>query len=304
LFVKEMLLRFHPTVASNTSAAFVEPAMHWNVLSPLRALAAALLLCLAAPDARAQFPLDLAPQAPPVGVGVPSGPSSWPATDASREVMPAFADLFKPLPGDFRRMLASPENLLIAGIGGSAALLGRHGDMRASAANWGNHEVFEPGQLVGAFAVQTGAALVTYGIGRVTDSPRAARIGAGIFRAQLVSQATAQVVKAAAGRTRPDGSNSHSFPSGHSASAFATATVLQRELGWKAGIPAYAMAGWVAASRVQMKRHYLSDVIAGATVGVLAGRSVTVGSRNVRFSVDPMPVAGGIGVSFTKVARK
>ena len=64
------------------------------------------------------------------------------------------------------------------------------------------------------------------------------------------------------------------------------------------------MAGWVAASRVQMKRHYLSDVIAGATVGILAGRSVTVGSRNVRFSVDPMPVAGGMGVSFTKVARK
>ena len=170
--------------------------------------------------------------------------------------------------------------------------------------NWGNDDVFEPGQLVGAFAIQTGAALVTYGIGRMTDSPRAARVGAGIFRAQLVSQATAQVVKAAAGRTRPDGSNSHSFPSGHSASAFATATVLQRELGWKVGIPAYAMAGWVAASRVQMKRHYLSDVIAGATVGILAGRSVTVGSRNVRFSVDPMPVAGGIGVSFTKVARK
>ena len=160
-------------------------------------------MCLAAPDARAQSPLDHVPQTPPVsGVGVPSGPSSWPATDASREVMPAFADLFKPLPGDFRRMLASPENLLIAGIGGSAALVGRYGDTRASTANWGNHEVFEPGQLVGAFAVQTGAALVTYGIGRVTDSPRVARVGAGIFRAQLVSQATAQVVKAAAGRTR------------------------------------------------------------------------------------------------------
>jgi membrane-associated phospholipid phosphatase len=279
--------------------------MRWNVCSPLRTLAAALLLCLAVPDARAQSPLDHVPQTVPVsGLGVPSGPSSWPAADASREGMPAFADLFKPLPGDFRRMLASPESLLIAGIGGSAAFVSRHGDTRASVTNWGNDDVFEPGQHVGAFAVQTGAALVTYGIGRATASPRAARVGAGIFRAQLVSQATAQAVKAAAGRTRPDGSNSHSFPSGHSASAFATATVLQRELGWKIGMPAYAMAGWVAASRVQMKRHYVSDVIAGATVGILAGRSVTVGSRNVRFSVDPMPVAGGIGVSFTKVARK
>ena len=222
----------------------------------------------------------------------------------AREVMPAFADLFKPLPGDLRRMFASQDNLLIAGIGGAAAVVSRHADTQASTANWGNHEVYEPGQLVGAFAAQTGAALVTYGVGRMTDSPRTARVGAEIFRAQLVSQVTAQVVKAAAGRTRPDGSNSHSFPSGHSASAFATATVLQREFGWKAGIPAYAMASWVAASRVQMKRHYLSDVIAGATVGILAGRSVTVGSGNARFSVDPMPVAGGMGVSFTKITRK
>ena len=53
-----------------------------------------------------------------------------------------------------------------------------------------------------------------------------------------------------------------------------------------------------------MQRHYLSDVIAGATVGILAGRSVTVGPRNARFSVDPMPVAGGIGVGFTRVAGK
>ena len=76
LFVKEMLLRRHAAVASGTGAAFVESAMNWNVLSPLRALAATLLLCLAAPDAQAQSPLDPCRRRPPVsGVGVPSGPA-------------------------------------------------------------------------------------------------------------------------------------------------------------------------------------------------------------------------------------
>lgn len=295
-----------------THTAPVRPEMHLTALSMLRPLAAALVLSLIAGTASAQLaPAPTSPSEPPVagvdagGQPEPPGGQPWltPAPEP-RETMPGFKDLFKPLPGDFRNMFTG-QNAMIAVIGGSAALAARHGDRRASTANWGNAEVFEPGQHVGAFAVQTGGAFATYAIGRLTNSPRAARVGAEIFRAQIVSQATAQVVKAAAGRTRPDGSNDHSFPSGHSASAFATATVLQREFGWKVGAPAYAMAGWVAASRVQMKRHYLSDVLAGATVGILAGRSVTIGTANTRFAVEPMAgPAGGIGVSFTKVQKK
>jgi membrane-associated phospholipid phosphatase len=79
--------------------------------------------------------------------------------------------------------------------------------------------------------------------------------------------------------------------------------VLQTKFGWKAGIPAYAMASWVAASRLQSNRHYLSDVIAGATIGVLAGRSVTLGRGAARFSVSPTAIPGGIGMSFVRVQR-
>ena len=285
--------------------------MHWNVFSPLRALAASLVVCLFAGTVSAQIAPPLPePSSPPVAgvdAGTPAEPPGgqpWltPAPER-RETMPGFKDLFAPLPGDFKGMFTG-QNAMIAAIGGGAALVSRHGDHTAATSRWGDEETYEPGNIVGNFAVQTGAAFLTYGIGRMTHSTRVARVGAEVFRAQLVSQGTAQAIKFAAGRTRPDGSDDHSFPSGHSASAFATATVLQKEFGWKAGIPAYAVAGWVAASRVQMKRHYLSDVLAGATVGILAGRSVTVGPRNARFSIDPMPVAGGMGVSFTKVTRK
>jgi len=44
-------------------------------------------------------------------------------------------------------------------------------------------------------------------------------------------------------RTRPDGSDNSSFPSGHSASAFATTGVLQHHYGWKVGVPATLVAG-------------------------------------------------------------
>jgi membrane-associated phospholipid phosphatase len=100
------------------------------------------------------------------------------------------------------------------------------------------------------------------------------------------------------GRTRPDGTQ-YSFPSGHSSVSFATATVLQRDLGWKVGVPAYGLATYVAASRIQDKRHFLSDVTFGAAIGIVAGRSVTVGSGNAKFAVAPSATPGGGGVTLT-----
>ncbi len=139
-------------------------------------------------------------------------------------------------------------------------------------------------------------------MGRATGSSRVATIGAKLFRAQVAAQVTTQAIKFGTQRTRPDGTRL-SFPSGHTSSSFATANVLQAELGWKAGVPAYAVAAWVAASRVQMDRHFLSDVIAGATVGLLAGRSVTVGRGHAKFSLSPMVVPGGFGATLVKIGK-
>ena len=79
--------------------------------------------------------------------------------------------------------------------------------------------------------------------------------------------------------------------------------MLQRNLGWKAGAAAYGVAAYVAASRVQEKRHFLSDVIFGATLGIVAGRAVTIGSGEHRLAVAPMATPGGGGVSFTWLGR-
>ena len=72
------------------------------------------------------------------------------------------------------------------------------------------------------------------------------------------------------GRTRPDGDSrrrNSSFPSSHSANAWAVATVLTRR--WRRGWPAFALlAALVSFSRMYLDRHYLSDVFAGALLGV------------------------------------
>lgn len=78
-------------------------------------------------------------------------------------------------------------------------------------------------------------------------------------------------IKYSFGRLRPDGSAYNSFPSGHTATAFMSATMLHKEYGWKS--PWYSIGGYTAAaitgvSRIMNNRHYLTDVIAGAAIGI------------------------------------
>ncbi len=81
------------------------------------------------------------------------------------------------------------------------------------------------------------------------------------------------LIKYTAGYDRPDHSNRNSFPSGHTAQAFAAATFLSEE--YKDRLPWIPYAGYGVASSVGILRmannkHYLSDVLAGAGIGILS----------------------------------
>lgn len=227
----------------------------------------------------------------------------WPGGE-SRETAPGFGRIFGDLGASFRR-LPSRENALVLGIGAGLAGLSVPSDRRVSDSFHGVHSAegaFKPGAVLGNFYVQLGAGFGAYAVGRATGSTKTAVVGADLVRAQIVSQGTTQALKYVAGRTRPNG-EAKSFPSGHTSSAFATATVLQRHYGWKVGIPAYAFAGYIGASRIQSRKHFLSDVAFGAALGMAAGRAVTFGVGQTTFAVAPQVVPGGIGISITKIKK-
>jgi membrane-associated phospholipid phosphatase len=89
------------------------------------------------------------------------------------------------------------------------------------------------------------------------------------------------------GRSRVRMPGSRSFPSGHTAAAFAFATGAGRELAW-AGPPLYALAALVGYSRVHTGVHYPLDVIVGALAGVGIGELTGVWLERVTRPVDPV----------------
>jgi len=217
---------------------------------------------------------------------------------------PGLGDLFAQAAKDLVR-IPTKDNLVTLAIGGALATATHLADAPVTRGLSGAQlleEPLEPGEFMGGAIAQFGGALATYSLGRATGSARVA-VGADLVRAQLVTQALTQGLKFAVGRTRPDGA-SRSFPSGHTSTTFATATVLQQHFGWKAGVPAYALATYVAANRLQSKRHYLSDVIFGATLGIVSARSITLGRGGHRFAMSPMVTPGGAGLAFVRIGGR
>ncbi len=189
--------------------------------------------------------------------------------------------------------LPSIDNAVWAGIG-AAAVLGIHpldddATIQLEKTKEGAlHNIFLPGKFVGETGVQVGLAAATYLFGRATRRPQVASAGMELVRAQLLTEGLVQGLKFVVRRERPDGSDRRSFPSGHAAITFATATVLQRRFGWVRAMPAYVVASYVSAARVTEDKHFLSDVVGGAFLGTIAGRTVTRDPNTQRVSVAPV----------------
>ena len=84
----------------------------------------------------------------------------------------------------------------------------------------------------------------------------------------LLTEAVTFGLKFGINKRRPDMSNDNSFPSGHTSTVFHSAGFIHRHYGFKYSIPAYALAGFTAASRIDSKKHDILDVLAGAAIGL------------------------------------
>ena len=99
---------------------------------------------------------------------------------------------------------------------------------------------------------------------------KVAHIGFDLVRAQILTQVMTYGIKYSVRRNRPTG-ECCAFPSGHAASTFATAAVLERHFGLRAAWPTMLIASYVAASRLHDNRHFASDVVFGAALGLTTG---------------------------------
>jgi len=129
-------------------------------------------------------------------------------------------------------------------------------------------------------------ALGIWSYGLATGNLYHQRAGAGQFQALSATALTVFSMKYLVGRERPDGSSRNSFPSGHTSTAFATAASLEQAYGWKVGMPAYFLAGYTGLARMEAQRHYLSDVVFGAAIGIFFGK---IFSDPVRLSRKESP---------------
>ena len=137
-------------------------------------------------------------------------------------------------------------------------------------------------------------ALLAWSVGKATHKQELTSVSGDVLRTLAYTQMVVASTKWAVGRERPDGSNYRSFPSGHTANSFALAELFRRRYGWKVGAPLFTLGALTAAGRMEENVHYLSDVVAGAAIGYVIGRSVGLSGRS---PVNVTPYGRGLFVS-------
>lgn len=200
------------------------------------------------------------------------------------------------------KAVARPKTLTILAVGAvvAGASLAVENPRRQAA-------FFEQGAFDGAsdfgneygsgvtLAALSGALL---GAGHLAHDEGLKQTGSEIFRSLAYSTVAVTALKVAIHRKRPNG-GAYSFPSGHTAAAFAVAPVLANRLGPSVGIPAFVLAGATGMGRMEDSKHYLSDVVFGAALGLSIGVAVSHhGILPAHVELDASPQGAGVTYRF------
>ncbi|MGH7202514.1 MAG: phosphatase PAP2 family protein, partial [Planctomycetaceae bacterium] len=217
---------------------------------------------------------------------------------------------FLPLVWDDARAAANWRNgvVLLAALGGSIALRDDvDDDIRETTARhpqrWG--DATDALGVIGEAPFQVAVLLGAYSWSLHQQDRELHDVTTTLARAFTVNGLTVLAIKGIANTERPSrvwNSGRFGFPSYHAASAFTIAAVMEEYYGLEVGLPCYALAGLVSWSRVDARDHDLSDVVFGAALGYVIGKSVAGrhlrGDSRVRLSpyVHPSEGAGGIAL--------
>jgi len=188
------------------------------------------------------------------------------------------------LPGVWRdaKGIVRTENVLILGVALAAAIGIRQDlddevrhDTAANPDRWGEASSFL-GKL-GEAPVQVPILGLVWATSLWKHDAELNGLTHTLISAYTINGLSVLVIKGIADTDRPDADwngGRWGFPSFHAASSFTIAGVLEEYYGWKVGLPAYTLAGLISWSRVDERDHDLSDVVFGAAMGWVIGKSV------------------------------
>jgi hypothetical protein len=123
-----------------------------------------------------------------------------------------------------------------------------------------------------------------------------------LISALIINGVTTTILKVAANTESPNGEEL-GWPSGHTSSTVALAAVLDEFYGPWAGVPLYGLAGLVAYERLDDNEHHLSDVVFGAALGYIVGKTVVRGRHPEILGGRITPYispAGGSGIAWVR----
>lgn len=212
------------------------------------------------------------------------GPPAAVGEDAAKPTRGFGSSLWHNLGDDLKHL--PRQNTVYWLAGGAAAALAVHPiDDSANERLRGAKGAWIAGKVIGSTPTILAAGTAAYILGRAKGMRRLQHLGLDEIEGAILTAGIVEGAKQIGRRDRPlrpDGTRQwgFSFPSGHSATTFAAATILQQHLGYRAGIPTYLVASYVAMSRLHDNRHFASDVAFGAATGIVIGRSVTWHGRN------------------------
>lgn len=158
-------------------------------------------------------------------------------------------------------------------LAGTAAVAAAHPQDDSIRDQWKDHQHMDKNSAHVGDLMGTGA-LAVLGAGAEYLLDDRSYIYQSHLRGLIYGGIGIYALKTTFGRPRPGGSeNRQSFPSGHTAITFMTATHFTYAYGWKAAVIAYPVAAFVGASRLADDAHWFSDTVGGAFLGFMIGRA-------------------------------
>jgi hypothetical protein len=201
--------------------------------------------------------------------------------DVSKEI-PATKDYIRAFPNDLvggTKRIFHSDNLPLALIGSSLTIAALAIDNKAKRESLEDHPLGNLrnfGNTIGAGYIEVGAGVGMFLAGQGFNDTKLADTGMATLEALLIDGIATQGLKYTVGRRRPNNQGDKmSFPSGHVSVTATFAASVSEMYDWdlRLAIPLYATVAVVGIARMDSNMHYLSDVLAGATLGTLVGRS-------------------------------